>query len=151
MDRVKTPAELCFQKDLKAVEGLVFLTITKREPTSIEFLFHFTEGIYEGRELPFRLSVKPSYPFEPPKIHSVIRKLFHPSVCPNTGAVCLNILSLDWRPTLSLEAVLVSLFCLFTDDTLIDAEDCLNQAAGEMYLNNCENFKRETLMSVSLV
>lgn len=46
-----------------------------------------------------------------------------------TGAVCLNILRLDWRPVLAVNAICFGLLMLFNEPS---AEEPLNVEAGQL-------------------
>ena len=53
-----------------------------------------------------------NYPHEAPKVHCKT-KIFHPNI-DLSGKVCLTILREDWKPTLSLSAVVLGLQFLFS-------------------------------------
>lgn len=65
------------------------------------------EGMYKNGSFVFTFVVSPNYPHDPPKV-KCIQKIYHPNI-DLEGNVCLNILREDWKPVLSLNAVVVGL------------------------------------------
>lgn len=75
-------------------------------------------GPYAGAIIPLRLLFPPAYPWEGPRILCA-RRLWHPSVDPLSGALCLNILRLGWKPVLGLSALLLGLWLVLQiEDTV---------------------------------
>lgn len=85
-------------------------------------LIHHSIGFYKGGIFKFTFDISNSYPHEPPKVHC-IQKIYHPNI-DLEGNICLNILREDWKPVLSLQAVLVGLQYLFLEP---NADDPLNK------------------------
>lgn len=83
---------------------------------------HPDEGFYKGGVFKFTFSISNNYPHEPPKV-LCIQKIYHPNI-DLEGNICLNILREDWKPVLSLQAVLVGLQYLFLEP---NADDPLNK------------------------
>ena len=81
-------------------------------------------GLYQGGVYTFSVTVKDAYPHEPPKVLCT-QKVYHPNI-DYQGNVCLNILREDWKPVLSLNAVLVGMLFLFLEP---NADDPLNKGA----------------------
>lgn len=119
------PGFLRFNMELSRMELPGCISISGQMQNTVNFNITPSSGRYTGKRLAFSLTIKPSYPFDPPKVHSV-DMLLHPNVCPNTGIVCLNVLRLEWMPVLGVEAVIMSVLCLLLDDTLIDYDNALN-------------------------
>ena len=74
----------------------------------------------------FALSVEfPSdYPISPPKIKFDTR-IWHPNISSVTGAVCLNTLSKDWTPSLSVFACVLSIRALLSEPAPDDPQDAM--------------------------
>ncbi|CAO3688156.1 unnamed protein product [Rhizopus microsporus] len=94
------------------------------------------EGFYKGGIFKFTFDISNSYPHEPPKVHC-IQKIYHPNI-DLEGNICLNILREDWKPVLSLQAVLVGLQYLFLEP---NADDPLNKVAAEVLKTNRRSFE----------
>lgn len=84
------------------------------------------EGPYHPGTFHFSISIPDGYPHSPPKVHCNT-KVFHPNI-DLEGHVCLNILRQDWKPVLTLSAVLYGLQLLFLEP---NADDPLNSEAAE--------------------
>ena len=65
-------------------------------------------GVYQ-----FDITIPDTYSIDPPKVMCET-KIYHPNI-DLWGNVCLNILKEDWKPTLSISAVLAGIYYLFTD------------------------------------
>eukprot|EP01060_Flectonema_neradi_P030406 TRINITY_DN4412_c0_g1_i3.p1 TRINITY_DN4412_c0_g1~~TRINITY_DN4412_c0_g1_i3.p1 ORF type:complete len:149 (+),score=18.82 TRINITY_DN4412_c0_g1_i3:497-943(+) len=90
------------------------------------------EGFYEGGTFKFRVLVPHDYPHTPPKVLYDLtlntHKLFHPNI-DEDGKVCLNILRAEWRPVLTLKAVIFGMELLFIEP---NPGDPLNKKAAKM-------------------
>lgn len=84
------------------------------------------EGPYHPGTFYFSITIPDGYPHSPPKVHCDT-KVFHPNI-DLEGHVCLNILRQDWKPVLTLSAVLYGLQLLFLEP---NADDPLNSEAAE--------------------
>lgn len=70
------------------------------------------EGMYKGGVFKFTFNISNNYPHDPPKVKCT-QKIYHPNI-DLEGNVCLNILREDWKPVLSLNAVIVGMqVCAF--------------------------------------
>jgi len=74
----------------------------------------------------FALSVEfpVDYPMSPPKI-KFNTKIWHPNISSVTGAVCLNTLSSDWTPSLSVFACMLSIRTLLLEPAPDDPQDSM--------------------------
>jgi len=71
-------------------------------------------GPYTGGKFEFNVSIPPMYPFYAPKV-ICLTKVYHPNICMNTGRVYIAILGKDWRPVLTVNAVLLGLQLIFLE------------------------------------
>jgi ubiquitin-conjugating enzyme E2 M len=86
------------------------------------------EGFYRGGKFTFSFKIGPNYPHEPPKV-KCCNKVYHPNI-DLEGNVCLNILREDWKPVLTINAIVYGLQYLFLEP---NPEDPLNrEAASEL-------------------
>ena len=89
------------------------------------------EGFYHGGKFVFNFIIGENYPHEPPKVKCAT-KVYHPNI-DLKGNVCLNILREDWKPVLTINAVVYGIQHLFLQP---NPEDPLNiDAANELKTN----------------
>ena len=86
----------------------------------------------------FQLSInfQSDYPMSPPKIKFNTR-IWHPNISSVTGAVCLNTLSIDWTPSLSVFACVLSIRTLLLEPAPDDPQDSM---VARQYNNNILHF-----------
>jgi ubiquitin-conjugating enzyme E2 M len=99
--------------------------------------------MYRGGCFLFTLRVSNQYPHEPPRVKCETR-VYHPNI-DLEGNVCLNILREDWKPVLSLSAVVYGLLHLFLEP---NAEDPLNKEAAETLSSNKKLFEQNVNRSL---
>jgi len=132
----------------KDLEGIAIITPgcqeNLREVTAI--LTGPKETPYEGGEFVCRLSLTNAFPKEPPKAH-FITKIFHPNVEPRTGEVCVNTLKSDWKSSLGLDHVLLTIRCLLINP---NAESALNEEAGKLLLDDFQEFSSRAKLMTSI-
>ena len=95
------------------------------------------EGFWRDAKFRFSFFIKPLYPHEPPKVKCETL-VYHPNIDLD-GNVCLNILREDWKPILSISAVIYGLLHLFLEP---NPNDPLNQEAAEVLKINKPEFSR---------
>jgi ubiquitin-protein ligase len=148
MSKVVSAAVLRFKRDISNSRLPANFKLEQSSQNTAEFEITFQDGVYKDMTLIFEILIDESYPFTPPKVISK-KPIFHPSVCPKSNVVCINLLRLEWRPTLDIESIVMSTFILFLDDSLIDTEDALNQEAADMFTHNYEHYATRTRQSAS--
>ena len=72
-----------------------------------------SDSPFEGGIFLLDVTFPTDYPFKPPKIVCKT-KIYHPNINSN-GNICLDILKINWSPSLTLNKVLVSLNSLLCD------------------------------------
>ena len=70
-----------------------------------------TQGYYKGGRFAFSFKVNANYPHDAPKVKCET-KVYHPNI-DLEGNVCLNILREDWKPVLTINAIVYGLQYLF--------------------------------------
>jgi len=135
-----TAAQIRVQKDLTELSLGSTMKITFPIPDDI---LNFTltiepdEGMYKGGSFLFTFVINQNFPHDPPKVKCT-QKIYHPNI-DLEGNVCLNILREDWKPVLSLNAVIVGMQFLFLEP---NASDPLNKEAAEDLRTNRDGFRR---------
>jgi ubiquitin-protein ligase len=107
-------------------------------------LFHWTGFIvgqpgtlYEGGQYEVRIRIVDNYPMRPP-IVTFITPIQHVNVALG-GAICLDILSSKWAPTLSIRTILLSIQQMLESPNI---EDPLNTDLAHMYSVDPEGYKK---------
>ncbi|EME27021.1 ubiquitin-conjugating enzyme E2 [Galdieria sulphuraria] len=141
-----TAAELRLQKDISELDTGKTLSVYFPDKNNIvEFIVYCKpdEGIYKYGCFAFRFKIPPTYPHDPPKVKCET-KVFHPNI-DEEGNVCLNILREDWKPILSLNAILYGLQYLFLEP---NPDDPLNKEAANLYRDNKAAFYAQVQRSM---
>lgn len=86
------------------------------------------------------------YPKSPPKATFKTR-IYHPNIEESTGAVCLETLKRDWKSSLTLKDILVTISCLLIQP---NPDSALNAAAGAMIQENYEAFAAQAKLMASI-
>ena len=87
-----------------------------------------SESPYCGGIFTLEIFFTDRYPFEPPKI-KFKTPILHPNINDN-GSICLDILSKNWSPVLSVSKVLLSISSLLSDP---NPDDPLNGYIAKLY------------------
>lgn len=99
---------------------------------------------YENGEFLIKLEITNEYPQKPPKGY-FLTKIFHPNIHPETGAICLSLLSSDWTENTSFGHLLLAIRCLLIEPNPASA---LNEESGRLLLENYDDyFQRAKLMT----
>ena len=111
---------------------------------SVELSPH-PSSIYSFQNWRFDIFIPLDFPYSPPKVR-IRNKIYHPNIS-ESGAVCLNILGLDWSAILTLEDVVIGIL-----DVLIEPNpnDPLNFDAGKLYTENYGKFLEKIKLDIGL-
>ncbi|KAA8495283.1 NEDD8-conjugating enzyme Ubc12 [Porphyridium purpureum] len=142
----QTAGELRVQKDVSALDVPSSMQLEFPNPDDL-MLFEVTlapeEGLYKPGKFKFQIKIPPDYPYSPPKA-TCLTKVYHPNI-DLQGNVCLNILRQDWKPVLTLNAVLYGLQLLFMEP---NPDDPLNKDAAELMRNSPSAFRANVYTSL---
>jgi ubiquitin-conjugating enzyme (huntingtin interacting protein 2) len=90
---------------------------------------------YEGGKYVVDIRVPAEYPFRPPVMRFETR-IWHPNVSSQTGAICLDTLSTNWSPVLTIKSALISLQSLLSSPEPKDPQDA--EVAGMLLRSRAE-------------
>ena len=76
-------------------------------------IFGPSDSPYEDGLFKLQIDFPENYPFKPPKIQ-FLTKIYHPNIN-SSGNICLDILSNNWSPALTILKTLLSICSLLTD------------------------------------
>lgn len=126
-------AQIRITKDINELELPKTCTLDPdpNDLLSFQLIISPDEGFYRAGRFTFQFKIGPNYPHEPPKVKCQ-NKIYHPNIDLD-GNVCLNILREDWKPVLTVNAIVYGLQYLFLEP---NPEDPLNkEAAHELQVN----------------
>ncbi|KAJ5166781.1 Ubiquitin-conjugating enzyme E2 [Penicillium canariense] len=92
------------------------------------------------------LKMPEDYPNSPPKA-TFRTRIWHPNVEELTGAVCVDTLKRDWKSTLTLRDVLVTISCLLIHP---NPDSALNSTAGTLLREDYADFAHQAKLMTSI-
>ncbi|KAL4786066.1 ubiquitin-conjugating enzyme/RWD-like protein [Aspergillus varians] len=101
----------------------------------------YSQGLWR-----LHLKLPEDYPKSPPKA-TFRTRIWHPNVEESTGAVCVDTLKRDWKSTLTLKDVLVTISCLLIYP---NPDSALNSTAGALLQENYDAFARQAKLMTSI-
>ncbi|KAI9373052.1 UBC-like protein [Aspergillus egyptiacus] len=101
----------------------------------------YSQGLWR-----LHLKMPEDYPKSPPKATFKTR-IWHPNVEESTGAVCVDTLKRDWKSTLTLKDVLITISCLLIYP---NPDSALNSTAGALLQENYDAFARQAKLMTSI-
>ncbi|KAL4435638.1 hypothetical protein ABPG77_002601 [Micractinium sp. CCAP 211/92] len=143
-----TAGELRVQKDISELD--LPKSVSIRFPDGNDKIMNFEvtlkpdEGLYKGGAFLFSFAVPSGYPHDPPKV-KCLTKVYHPNI-DLEGNICLNILREDWKPVLTITAVIYGLNFLFLAP---NPDDPLNKEAAQMMQQSPAQFERLVAQSIT--
>eukprot|EP01091_Cochliopodium_minus_P006239 TRINITY_DN16115_c0_g1_i1.p1 TRINITY_DN16115_c0_g1~~TRINITY_DN16115_c0_g1_i1.p1 ORF type:complete len:213 (+),score=72.34 TRINITY_DN16115_c0_g1_i1:98-736(+) len=90
---------------------------------------------FEGGRFKIKLVLGNEFPKVPPKGY-FITKIFHPNVAEN-GEICVNTLKRDWKETLGIQHIVITIKCLMIEP---NPDSALNEDAGKLLLEEYETY-----------
>lgn len=142
----KNSGELRISRDVSELDPPASISVFFPNPDdlmNISLTLSPEEGYYAGGVFKFKITIPEDYPHRPPKVHCDTR-VYHPNIDLD-GNVCLNILRQDWKPVLTLSAVLYGLQLLFLEP---NPDDPLNKEAAELLKRDKHAFRRNVEHSI---
>jgi len=146
MTKKSTAAQLRITKDLSEIEPAKTFQTVFPDPDDLLFFKLFVqpdEGFYKGGKFSFSIKISSSYPHEAPKV-KCDNRVYHPNI-DLEGNVCLNILREDWKPVLSISAVIYGVQFLLLEP---NPDDPLNKEAADVLRNNKRVFEQNVHKSL---
>ncbi|BDD54678.1 hypothetical protein MAP00_000276 [Monascus purpureus] len=131
------PPNYLFPADETSADDLTQLAILLTGPQGTPY----SQGLWR-----LQLKMPEDYPKSPPKA-SFKTRIWHPNVEELTGAVCVDTLKRDWKPSLTLRDVLVTISCLLIYP---NPDSALNSAAGAMLQEDYDAFARQARLMTSI-
>ncbi|PYH44388.1 putative ubiquitin conjugating enzyme E2 [Aspergillus saccharolyticus JOP 1030-1] len=131
------PPNYLFPPDDATADDLTQLTVLLAGPQGTPY----SQGLWR-----LHLKMPDDYPKSPPKATFKTR-IWHPNVEELTGAVCVDTLKRDWKSTLTLKDVLITISCLLIYP---NPDSALNYAAGSLLQGDYDDFARQAKLMTSV-
>lgn len=97
-----------------------------------------SNSVYQGAIFKLKIKIPENYPFKPPKI-KFITPIYHPNIN-KFGDICLDTITTNWAPIMSIGKVLLSICSLLTDP---NPDDPLEPQIAELYKNDRAEYNRK--------
>lgn len=136
----KQPGELRMEKELEEMDVPTQVKLSFPDKDKVmEFNIDVSpeEGYWKGATYRFVFTIPHLYPHEAPKVKCETR-IYHPNI-DLQGNVCLNILREEWKPVLSISAVVYGIMHLFSEP---NPNDPLNKDAAKLLRESPHEFDR---------
>jgi ubiquitin-protein ligase len=99
---METVSRMLMRKELDGLSAPGNVLLEGRGVQGFEASVMVRSGPFQGQTVKFHVDIPVTYPIEGPRIFvrdsDSYTRHHHPSIDPKTGAVCLSILKLGWRP-----------------------------------------------------
>ncbi|KAL4809523.1 ubiquitin-conjugating enzyme/RWD-like protein [Aspergillus unguis] len=131
------PPNYLFPAEDATSDDITQLTILLAGPQGTPY----SQGLWR-----LHLKLPEDYPKSPPKA-TFRTRIWHPNVEELTGAVCVDTLKRDWKSTLTLKDVLITISCLLIYP---NPDSALNSTAGALQQENYDAFARQAKLMTSI-
>ena len=130
------------KRELKQIdkEKSEMYSITLPDPNKLQ-LWHGTiygppDSPFEGGQFKVEIKIPNKYPNNPPRVQ-FITQIYHPNISREGGDICVDFLSDNWTPGMTIAKMLVSLLSLLTDP---NADDPLESDIANQYQDDYEEY-----------
>jgi ubiquitin-conjugating enzyme E2 M len=86
----------------------------KKNARLVEVLLTPHAGLYQNASFRFSIAIPLQYPFKPPRLRCQT-PVIHPNIDWRTGKVFLHLLENEWKPVLSINAVILAMQLMFVE------------------------------------
>ena len=118
------------KKDLEANKPSKWTLISANIPNNSNIKAVWTasikgpsQSIYDGYNLDVTIEIPLDYPYKPPAV-KFVPAIFHPLVCEGKGCICLDILTQNWSPALTLRKAMDAIENILIDSNMYQDAKC---------------------------
>ncbi|CDO93321.1 unnamed protein product [Kluyveromyces dobzhanskii CBS 2104] len=134
------PSLIRLKKDLDNIDLskqiCEYTTYLDETPMRINLAIKPDIGYYAGGTYYFNVSIRDTYPMEPPVV-KCMQRIYHPNIDID-GNVCLNLLREDWTPALDIQSIIIGILFLFHEP---NGKDPLNKDAAKTLIDDPSRFE----------